>query len=369
MKKVLFLIPSLVGGGAERVLVLLLRHLDLTRYQPVVVLFDSRNDYAEEVPTHVKKIFLNKRGSLDNMRLILSLAAVIKKENPDLICSFMTYTNYLSVLALKLSRSKARLILTEHNNLSIALKREKFAFIKGILVRKLYPKADLIVCVSKGVLDDLSSSWGISYLKCRVIYNPVEIDRVQSFTKENASHPWFHEDIPLLIACGRLTAQKNYSMLLRAVALLLKDTPVRLVILGEGEDRSMLESYSKELKIHSNVAFLGFQSNPFKYLAKASIFVLSSSWEGFGNVILEAMASGAPVISTRCPSGPDEIITNGVDGILVPVGNEKALSDAILKLLSDQELRRRFSTNGRKRVADFKVEKIVAEYEKVFDEV
>ena len=121
-----------------------------------------------------------------------------------------------------------------------------------------------------------------------------------------------------------------------------------------------LENYTKELDISHNVVFLGFQSNPFKYLSRATVFVLSSLWEGFGNVIIEAMACGIPVISTRCPSGPDEIITNEVNGLLVPVGDMNALAKAILRLLEDESLRKRIAEAGRKRAEDFRVKLICA---------
>jgi glycosyltransferase involved in cell wall biosynthesis len=218
-------------------------------------------------------------------------------------------------------------------------------------------------------MDDLSASFSIKKEKCRVIYNPVNLQKIAILSMEAVDHPWLNDEIPVIAACGRLTVQKNYFLLLRTLRLVLKEIHVRLIILGEGDERQMLESYTEELGIQSNVAFLGFQSNPFKYIAHSTVFVLSSSWEGFSLVLVEAMACGVPVISTDCPSGPNEIITDGVNGILVPVSDEKALSDAILRLIRDEALRKQLAENGRKRAEDFRIEKIIKEYEGLFEGV
>ncbi len=140
----------------------------------------------------------------------------------------------------------------------------------------------------------------------------------------------------------------------------------RLVILGDGGKRSNLEKLARQLGIERQVTFLGFQTNPFKYLARSDIFVLSSLWEGFALVIVEAMACGIPVISTRCPSGPDEIITDGVNGLLVPVADETALAEAILRLLKDKKLAVKLAQAGTKRAEDFAITKIIKQYEAIF---
>ncbi|GAH75207.1 unnamed protein product [marine sediment metagenome] len=147
-----------------------------------------------------------------------------------------------------------------------------------------------------------------------------------------------------------------------------KTFPCRLVILGEGDEEQALNKLAADLDISNDVAFLGFQNNPFSFIAHSNIFALSSHWEGFGNVIIEAMACSVPVISTNCPYGPNEIITDGVNGLLVPVGDTHAMAEAIAKLLKDEPLRERLAEEGKKRAEDFKVEKMVAEYEKVFED-
>jgi len=368
-REILFVIPSLAGGGAERILILLLKYLDRSRFKPVLVVFNTENAYKQDLPSDVPVVCLKKKNRFDFFRLVRSFSRIIRKEKPSLIFSFLTYTNYLTILARNLVDLRIPLLLSEHNNLNWSLKNQKFKRIKKILIRNLYPKATGIICVSRGVKENFITNYKIPENKCFVIYNMVDIERIKKLVNEEINHPWFKENIPVIITCGRLTVQKNYPLLLRAMSLALKKVNTRLLILGKGEDRSKLERYVKELGISHNVEFLGFQSNPFKYMSRATIFVLSSLWEGFGNVIIEAMACSVPVISTRCPFGPEEIITNGVNGLLVPVGDANALTNAILRLLKNESLRRRLAKAGRKRAEDFRVEKIVAEYERLFEEV
>lgn len=351
-------------------MVLLSKYLDRNRFKPVLVVFNPENAYQRDWPLDVPVICLNKKNRFDFVRLVWGLSRVIKHEKPSVILSFLTYTNYLTILARNLANPGIPMFLSQQINLKRPLKNQKFKRIKEkVLIRNLYPKATGIIAVSKGIRENLITDYKIPKNKCFVIYNMANIKGIKEFANEEVNHPWFKENIPIIIACGRLTVQKNYPLLLRAMSLVLKKDRARLLILGEGEERPRLERFAKELGISHNVAFLGFESNPFKYMSRATVFVLSSSWEGFGNVIIEAMACGVPVISTRCPSGPDEIITDGVNGLLVPVGDANALAKAILCLRKDKSLRKRIAEAARKRAEDFRVEKMVAEYERVFSEV
>lgn len=367
--KILFVIPSLTGGGAERVLILLLKYLDRSRFKLVLVVFNSENAYQRDWSPDVPVICLNRKNRFDLFRVLWTLSRIIKRENPSLFFSFLTYTNCLAMLAHNLANSRVPLLLSEHTNPKRSLKNQKFKKIKKILIRNFYPKATGIIAVSQGVKEDLVNNYEVQQDKCFVIYNMVDIEKIKELTNKEVDHPWFEEDIPIIITCGHLKAAKNYPLLLRAMSLVLKKGSARLLVLGEGEKRSPLEKYAKELGVSRDVTFLGFQSNPFRYISRATVFVLSSLWEGFGNVIIEAMACGAPVISTRCPYGPEEIITDGVNGLLVPVGDVNALAKAILRLLKDDPLRKRLAKAGKKRAEDFRVEKMVGEYERVFLEV
>ena len=198
-------------------------------------------------------------------------------------------------------------------------------------MKVLYPLADAVVAVSQGVADDLEKNAGIPSSLLRVIQNPVITPEIVDLADQPVGHPWFiQENVPIIVAAGRLTRQKDFPTLLRAFALVRQKRPCHLVILGEGRDRVMLKSLAAELGIRNEVYFPGFVENPYAYMSKAALFVLSSRWEGSPNVLTEALALGTPVVSTDCPSGPREILANGRYGTLVPIGDQESLARAIL---------------------------------------
>jgi glycosyltransferase involved in cell wall biosynthesis len=253
----------------------------------------------------------------------------------------MSHANVAAMLASILAQTKTKLILVEHNTLSVdksKLFRGKFV---PIFMKWLYPYADNIVCVSEGVAQDLVSQLGLAKEKVKVIYNPVVNEDLITASQAPLNHPWFEQDIPVFLTVGRLTEQKDFITLLEAFALLRKQIVARLVILGEGELRGELEAKISKLGIAEDVSLPGFTTNPYAYMSQASAFVLSSRWEGLGIVLIEAMACGCPVIATDCPNGPREILEGGRYGYLSPVGDALALSEAMLKVLDspiDQEL-------------------------------
>lgn len=365
-KKILFVIPSFVGGGAERIAALLLTHLNRDNFSPIIVLFKYQVSYF--IPEDIPILCLGKKGRFDFPKLIWKLIKVIQREKPDVVISFLTYTNFICILAQKLSLCKSvRLLLTEHSIPSISLNNQRLTVLKKWLVKNLYPCSDLIISVSNGVAKDLAANFAIPESMVRVIYNAVDVERIQKLSKEWVSHVWYKEKTsPILIAVGSLASHKGYFYLLRAFCMVRRNSFCRLVIVGEGDKRKHLEKLSKDLGIDDSVAFLGFQKNPFKFMYQSNLFVLSSLWEGFGNVIIEAMACGIPVVATCCPFGPEEIITDGVNGLLVSPGDEKTLAKAILRLIRDESLRKRLAEAGRKRVEDFRVEKMAKEYETIF---
>jgi glycosyltransferase involved in cell wall biosynthesis len=190
-------------------------------------------------------------------------------------------------------------------------------------------EADHVIAVSKGVARDLSDRSGLAPDRIKTIYNPVFTPEIWKRAEEAPEHRWFCEEIPVVLAVGKLKKQKDFATLIRAFARLRARRPVRLVILGEGPEREALRSLVTRLRVERDVDLLGFRENPFSLMRRASVFALSSAWEGFGNVLVEAMACGAPVVSTRCPSGPEEILDDGRYGRLVPVGDPGAFCDAL----------------------------------------
>jgi glycosyltransferase involved in cell wall biosynthesis len=208
------------------------------------------------------------------------------------------------------------------------------------LAKWFYPWADGIIAVSGGVADDLAQLIKIPRERIQVIYNPIVTPELFDKSKALLVHPWFKSgEPPVLLAVGRLTVQKAFDVLIRAFAQVRKDHQVRLLILGEGEERTALETMIREYDMEEDISMPGFILNPYPYMAHAAAFVLSSRWEGLPTVLVEAMALGAPIISTDCPSGPREILLDGKYGQLVPVDDPFALAAAIVKSLQTNELR------------------------------
>ena len=362
-KKIFFIIPSLAGGGAEKVLVDLLCHLDRDKYQMHLVLFEKKGVHLGSIPSHVSIYDLKKKNRYSFFKLIFSLVSLFRALKPDTVLSFMAYTNIVTVLASFLFRIKFNLVISIHTNLTKSLLSSRCSRVKKFLYVKLFNYADYTVVPSLGIKEHLLGDFGLNEQKIRVINNPLDLININRLGNEGLKN---EELGKYIVAVGRLERPKDYPTLLKAYALISAKVEEKLVILGEGEEKERLKQIAKDLKIQKKVLFLGFKNNPYKFMKTASIFVLSSIWESFAIVLTEAMACGTPVVSTDCSSGPDEIITNGKNGLLVLPSDEKALAEAMVTLLRDKDLRKKFSEEGRKRAEDFKIEKILPQYEEVF---
>lgn len=370
-KKIIFVMPSLGGGGAERVCLNILKYINRERFITSVVLFEKKGVYLNQIPEDVAVYDLNKRNRFDFLKLIFKLTyRIYPIVKPDIVVSFLNYANFINILSKVVSFFvKPSIVISERNYTSISLKFRRLKRIKTVLVKNIYPWADKIIVISKGIKKDLIQNFKIPIKKIKVIYNAINFSEIEKLSRESVAIKLFTDDIPVIVACGRLTYQKNFSLLLNAFSKVIKKHNAKLLILGEGEEKDKLIKLSHKLKIDDKVFFLGFQKNPFKYMAKADVFILSSLYEGFGNVLVEAMACGTPIVSTCCPSGPPEIITDEVNGLLVPVGDVDAMAKAIFRLLKDETLRKHLVEAGKNRAKDFRVEKMVAEYENVFENI
>jgi glycosyltransferase involved in cell wall biosynthesis len=205
------------------------------------------------------------------------------------------------------------------------------------LVRRSYPRADGIAAVSAGVADDLAGVLGLPRHRVQVINNPVIVPELSTMMEQPCEHPWFVGDHPpVLLAVGRLSPQKDFECLLRAFATVRAETDARLMILGEGPERARLESLVTELGLTGDVELPGWVGNPYPYMARSDLFVLSSRWEGLPTVLIEALFCGLRIVATDCPSGPQEILDGGRYGALVPVGDHAALAAAIIASLRDE---------------------------------
>lgn len=326
-------LPHVGGGGAERAMVGVAASF-AERCDVDLVLAGSDGALLDEVPPSVRVVELGAR------RVASSLPGLVRylgTSRPDAVLSALTHTNIVAIVARALARATPPLVVCEQSHLSTATaqaQRRRDRVLPRVL-RVLYPRAEAIVAVSNGVADDLAEQIGVDRRRVTVIPNPIAVDALRARAAAPTMDPWLDEPDhpPVAVAVGRLTEQKDFPTLLDALAVCRRTVPLRLVILGEGEDRAMLTDQIERLGLSEAVKLPGFASNPYAHLGAADVFVLSSRWEGLPTVLLEALAVGTPVVSTDCPSGPSEILDNGAFGWLVPVGDANALATAILAAL------------------------------------
>ena len=323
-------LPNLGGGGAERMMVNLAHGLVSEGIKVDLVLASATGPYLKEVSQDLNIVDLQAQGVLKS---IPALAAYLRRTRPRIMLSTLQYANLAALWARRLSGVPTRVFLREANMLSVGgVSSPKNKLILS-LVKRFYPWADSVIAVSDGVGADVGKFTGMDPDKIRTIYNPVVTEELLLKRLEPVPHPWFTETTPVILGVGRLTEQKGFATLVRAFAELRQTRPARLVILGEGEDRAALQSLVGELGLTQDVDMPGFVDNPFAYMANASVFALSSAWEGLPGVLIQALACGCPVVSTNCPSGPSEVLDGGRYGELVPVGDAGALAAALLRTL------------------------------------
>lgn len=334
-RPIAFFLPNLHGGGAERAVINLLRGLhEMDSSIPLDLLLGSREgEYINQIPKQVRIIDFSVSRVLKS---IIPIKKYLQEFKPLTLVSQMSHANVIAVIAKHLAKTDTKLILVEQNNLSYdksKLLRGKFV---PFFMKLLYPYADEIIGVSHAVSRDLERQLNLQEGRVKTIYNPIVDNDLIYQANLPITHSWFNKkDYPIILAVGRLTEQKDFANLVKAFAILRKKMMARLVILGEGELRKDLAKLVEELDISQDVSMPGFVENPYQYMKNASAFVLSSRWEGLGNVLIEAMACGCPVVSTDCPSGPEEILLSGKYGPLVPTKDAEALSEAIFKVLNN----------------------------------
>ncbi|QOR84160.1 glycosyltransferase [Geobacillus stearothermophilus] len=362
-KHIALFLPSLRGGGAERVMVNLAKAFAKNNFQVDLVLAKAEGPYLSQISSDIRIVDLNaSRVALS----LFPLAKYLRKNKPFALISALNHANIIAILAAEISLTKTKIIVTEHNTLSRTLLHPANVRTKlmPFFMKLFYPMADHVIAVSNGVADDLSKTLNFSRSKIKVIYNPVVTDDLFEKADEEVDHRWFQDkQHPVILAVGRLTEQKDYPTLIKAFYHVRQQRKAKLVILGDGEKREELLNLIKDMGLEQDVDIIGFVQNPYAYMKRCSVFVLSSKWEGFGNVLVEAMACGTTVVSTDCPSGPREILEDGTYGMLVPVEDVEGLAGAVLKCLLKNDL------DKDKLIArsnDFHVEKIAREYIDLF---
>jgi glycosyltransferase involved in cell wall biosynthesis len=363
-KRLALFLPGLYGGGAERIVLNLAAGLGEQGYAVDLILAQAEGPYLDQVPGSVRLVGLNtrRRRVLRTLGCLPALVRYLRQDRPDALLSGL-HANIVALWARRLAGLPKRVVITEHNTFSFQNQQLPgwYSELMFRLVRLFYTWADGIVAVSEGVADDLAQVTGIPRGRIQVIYNPIVTPELEVKTKEALKHLWFEPgEPPVVLAVGRLTEQKDFGTLIQAFARVRRVRAARLLILGEGEDRTELEALVRRLDLEEDVKLLGFVPNPYPYMAKASLFVLSSRWEGLPTVLVEALYCGAHIVATECPSGPREILRGGQYGRLVPVGDVASLAEAVETSLDNTTARSPCES-----WQPFKLETVINQYKKI----
>ncbi|MEM9189172.1 MAG: glycosyltransferase [Myxococcota bacterium] len=382
--RVMLLLPSLHGGGAERVAVNILNHADRERFDIRIGLLRRSGPYLDDVDrSRVDASFIGERfldfdqGDAKVYRpasLALRVAltpvnaiAMMRRFRPDVVMSFRKGMSIVAWGAMLLyGPGRPRWIAREGNNTLAVIDAELDGRAARAAVRRLtgrcYRSADRLLTISYEMADALKRDLPLRPDRVRTIHNAVDIAAVQEKSRETVDVP----EGRYLVSVGRLEYQKGYDALVRAFAKSDARESHRLVIVGRGSEEGALRSLAKELAVEDRLVLPGWASNPWAYLAHAEAFVLSSRWEGFGNVVIESLACGLPTLVTDCDFGPKEIVQHDESGIVFPTDYVDAMAAAISRVATDEGLRKRLGAAGVERAQDFDVPVIVRRYEDLF---
>jgi glycosyltransferase involved in cell wall biosynthesis len=364
-----FVLPSLAGGGAERAAVQILNRLDGTRWERQLYLFHREGAYLDDVEASVDLFAGTHRSRLPRFE---QLCRFLRRTRPQIVVAFLSYFSVL--LAARIAHPRTRVVFDQQNPNSGFLADGDFAWQRvwrtwafSYAARAAYRGVDHVIAISQGVADDLVGGFGLSPGRVDVIHNPVDIDAVARAARE-ALEPvhqrrWRH---PVVVAAGRLAEQKNYPLLIDAIAMLRQRVDAQLFILGSGGLEGELRRSIANRGLEQAVVLCGFQANPWKYMARADVFALTSRYEGFGNVMAEALACGVPVVATTS-AGARDIVRHGENGWLVEQHDPAAVADALARVLCDSELRRRLAAGARESAQRFALPAIAAAYDRVFE--
>jgi glycosyltransferase involved in cell wall biosynthesis len=362
-KKIALFLPSFAGGGAEKVMLALVQGFLEHNFAVELVVANEQGPLRNMVDSRCNVVYLHGKGVLSSLP---GLARYLKFTHPDILISSQSHANIIALWAARLARLKLLTVVCEHHILSNSLDAQN---LKERLIPRMakwvYPRAHRIVASSTEVAQDLSRQIHLPRQRIDVIFNPIDIKDIRKKSEFAPQHAWLqHKTVPVLLAAGRLHPVKDYPTMLRAFANVLEARQVRLIILGEGGERQQLEELVDKLGISDWVSMPGFVDNPYAYMQHADGFLLSSRHEGFALVIVEALACGLPVVSTRCPGGPAELLEGHHQSHLVRVGDVSSFADAINLTLDtpiDHE-------QAREHAQKFDIEKVILEYLSLFTE-
>ena len=368
-RKVCFVLPSLAGGGAERVAVEILNGLDGSAWDRSMYLFSREGPYLSEVAGDVRLASGNSSSRLGRWR---ELRRFIAATQPDVVMVFLSY--FTALAAVRMAGTPAKVVFNQGTPVSAFLQDADYSWRRPLRRRLFaaaarlgYAAADLVIATSRGVAADLTAAFGIDPSRVRVIPNPVDLDAIRRSAGETLdAGDGVGLETPVIVAAGRLADVKNYPLLIDALALVRARVPARLVVLGDGDRLQELRRLAAQRGVGDAITWCGFQQNPWKYIARADVFALTSRYEGFGNVVAEAMACGVPVVATRS-AGTEDVVHDGVNGLLVPHSAERVAS-ALSRLLLDRGERDRMAAAARQSANRFARPVIARAYQAVFAE-
>lgn len=359
-KRLAVLLSFSGDGGVERMVTHLCAEF-ANHVQVDLLAIKAQGHHVSRIPPSVNLIRLESRHSWTSVG---EIARYLRQARPDAMLVAKDRAGRAAIRARARVGAQMPLWIRLGTNLSAALER-KSAFnrwLRTAPMRRLYALASGVIAVSEGVRQDTLAITGLAPERVRVIRNPVITPELEALAREPVDHPWLppreQRGEPVIMGMGRLTRQKDFPTLIRAFAAMQAQRPARLILLGEGRDREALSALARELGVADRLHFAGFQKNPYAWLSKADLFVLSSAWEGSPNALTEALALGVPSVSTRCPSGPDELLAGGRYGPLVEVGDHAAMALAMTQTLAAPLP----ANTLRQAVDDYRVERSAAAY-------
>lgn len=385
--RLLVLVPTMGAGGMERCTEVLLKHFNRDLFQlGLAMIFDSERFYQvpedvdsfileryrqpvvkasfEGLPSHIVTQYQNELTWLE--ATAYKAGVLISKLKPDVVLAQDFFAAIIALFAKKYVPQGIKIFGSAHNQYSTLMTITPKGDLYTTLIQRYFNEADRIIAVSQGIAADLIEGFGVRPDVIAVIHKPMDLKQIERLAQEAITeHHWFGEDVPILLFVGRLTSQKGVPYLFRAMAQARKLELFRVALIREGEQREELETLAQQLGVADDVLFLGRQSNPFKFMQRATCFVLPSVVEGLPYVILEAMACGCPIIATDCAPGIRELLGKGERGVLVQPKAPDALVEAILKVLWDKDLRERLTQAGLQYVKQFAAENIVSQYEEL----
>jgi glycosyltransferase involved in cell wall biosynthesis len=363
-QKIVFLLPSLHGGGAERAAITLLGALSET-YDLTLYLFEPHGAYLESVPPGVRTVI----GQSGRMSRVLALRRFVEQEQSDVVVSFLSH--FSGFVALRGLRPRPRYLVSQQTPVSGFLQDADYRWRRplnrrlfSLVARSIFPRVDLVAATSQGVAEDLVQNFGVRRERIEIVHNPVDVETVQArATEAIETAPRAHR-VPRIVTAGRLADAKNLPLLVASLEQVAKQTAVDAWVLGEGELEQDLRQRLANAGLTEHVQLLGFQSNPWKYMARADVFVLTSRYEGFGNVLIEAMACGLPVVATAS-YGTREIVQHERNGLLVESHTPEAVASALTRLLTDEALRKQLAFGARESAHRFSVARVAERFKAV----